>query len=75
MDRPHTAQGDPDAQRRHGATEPWLTVLPVPAYLRLVAEAGWIPESQADPRQGSASEGRSLFVVARRATLQLPSGR
>jgi methyltransferase (TIGR00027 family) len=54
-----------NAERRHGETEPWLTVLPVPAYLRLLAEAGWLTEHQADPRHGSASQGRSLLVVAR----------
>jgi methyltransferase (TIGR00027 family) len=56
-----------NAKRTHGATEPWLTVLPVPAYLRLIAEAGWLTESQTDPRRGSAGQGRSLFVVARSA--------
>ena len=56
-----------NAKRTHGAIEPWLTVLPVPAYLRLLTEAGWPTESQADPRRGSAGEGRSLFVVARPA--------
>jgi methyltransferase (TIGR00027 family) len=53
--------------RRHGDTEPWLTVLPVPGWLRLLAEAGWRAESQADPRQGDPGEGRSLLVVARPA--------
>jgi methyltransferase (TIGR00027 family) len=56
-----------NADRRHGDTEPWLTVLPVPAWLRLLAEAGWHAESQTDPRQGEAGEGRSLLVVARPA--------
>jgi methyltransferase (TIGR00027 family) len=53
--------------RRHGGTEPWLTVLPVPGWLQLLAEAGWRAEDHADPRQGGAGEGRSLFVVARPA--------
>jgi methyltransferase (TIGR00027 family) len=59
--------GELNAGRRHGDTEPWLTVLPVPAWLRLLGEAGWVTSSQADPRAGSAAEGRSLLVVARPA--------
>ena len=54
--------------RRHGDTEPWLTVMPVPAWLQLLAEAGWRAEAQgdqSDPRQGSVAEGRSLLVTAR----------
>jgi methyltransferase (TIGR00027 family) len=54
-----------NSDRRHGDTEPWLTVLPVSCWLRLLAEAGWRAESQADPRRGTAGEGRSLLVVAR----------
>jgi methyltransferase (TIGR00027 family) len=50
--------------RRHRDTEPWLTVLAVPAWLRLLGEAGWLALSQADPRAGEAAEGRSLLVVA-----------
>lgn len=56
-----------NAGRRHGDTEPWLTVLPAPAYLALLAETGWQAENQSDPRQGSGAEGRSLLVVARPA--------
>jgi methyltransferase (TIGR00027 family) len=59
--------GELNAERRHRDTEPWLTVLPVPAWLRLLAEVGWATSSQADPRAGSAAEGRSLLVVARPA--------
>jgi hypothetical protein len=54
--------------RRHGDTEPWLTVMPVPAWLQLLAEAGWPAEGQgdqSDPSQGSVAEGRSLLVTAR----------
>ncbi len=54
-----------NSDRRHGGTEPWLTVLPVSGWLQLLAEAGWRAESQADPRRGTAGEGRSLLVVAR----------
>jgi methyltransferase (TIGR00027 family) len=54
-----------NAERRHGDTEPWLTVLPVSGYLQLLAQAGWRTQSQADPRQGGEGEGRSLHVVAR----------
>jgi len=50
--------------RRHGDTEPWLTVLPVPGWLGLFAEAGWRIENQAAQRQVTAGEGRSLLVVA-----------
>jgi methyltransferase (TIGR00027 family) len=60
--------------RRHGDTEPWLTVMPVPAWLQLLAEAGWRAEGQgdqSDPRQGSAGEGRSLLVTARPRTSYL----
>jgi len=53
-----------NAGRSHGDTEPWLTVLPVPAWLRLLGETGWLARSQADPLAGSAAEGRSLLVVA-----------
>jgi methyltransferase (TIGR00027 family) len=56
-----------NAERRYRDTEPWLTVLPVPAWLRLLGEAGWLALSQADPRSGSPAEGRSLLVVARPA--------
>ena len=66
MSRPHTEQGDPDAQRRlrHGATEPWLTVLPAADWRRLLGETGWLIDREADPRAGSGAEGRSLLVVA-----------
>jgi len=56
-----------NAGRRHRDTEPWLTALPVSAWLQLLGEAGWLALSQADPRSGSAAEGRSLLVVARPA--------
>jgi O-methyltransferase involved in polyketide biosynthesis len=54
-----------NAGRRHGQTEPWLTIRPPAAWVRLLAEAGWAVCSQADPREGSGAEGRSLLVVAR----------
>jgi methyltransferase (TIGR00027 family) len=54
-----------NADRRHGDTEPWLTVMPVSGWLRLLTQAGWQAESQVDPRQGTVGEGRSLLVVAR----------
>jgi methyltransferase (TIGR00027 family) len=54
-----------NAGRRNRDTEPWLTVLPVPAWLRLLGEVGWLALSQADPRAGTAAEGRSLLIVAR----------
>ncbi len=54
-----------NAGRRHGGTEPWLTVRPAARWLRLLGDAGWQAESQADPRSGSGAEGRSLLIVAR----------
>ncbi len=63
MDSAEVARGL-NAGRRLGHTEPWLTVLPVPHWLRLVDETGWLALSQADPRAGGAGEGRSLLLVA-----------
>jgi methyltransferase (TIGR00027 family) len=54
-----------NADRRHGSTEPWLTVLPAAVWRRLLGEAGWLVGSETDPRAGSGGEGRSLLVVAR----------
>jgi methyltransferase (TIGR00027 family) len=54
-----------NAERRHGETEPWLTILPVRVYLQLLARAGWRAETQADPRQGKEGAGHALHVVAR----------
>ena len=54
-----------NADRRHGSTEPWLTVLPAGVWRRLLDEAGWLVGSETDPRAGSGGEGRSLLVVAR----------
>ncbi|MGH3151745.1 MAG: hypothetical protein ACRDOB_13610 [Streptosporangiaceae bacterium] len=53
-----------NASRRHRDTEPWLTVLPAVAWRRLLGEAGWLVDREADPRAGSGAEGRSLPVVA-----------
>jgi methyltransferase (TIGR00027 family) len=50
---------------RYGEAEPWLSVLPVPAWLRLLSGTGWQAESQADPQAETAAEGRSLLVMAR----------
>jgi methyltransferase (TIGR00027 family) len=55
---------DLNAGRTHGDTEPWLTVLPVPAWLQLLASAGWQAASQSDPRTGTPAEGRSLLLMA-----------
>ena len=35
------------------------------AWLRLLADTGWLVSSQADPREDTAGEGRSLLMVAR----------
>ncbi|MGH3230923.1 MAG: SAM-dependent methyltransferase [Streptosporangiaceae bacterium] len=51
--------------RRHGTTEPWLTVRPAAAWRLLLGETGWLVDREADPRVGSGAEGRSLLVVAR----------
>src|SRR5579863_1676747 len=49
---------DLNAGRRHGDTEPWLTVRPPDGWLRLLEQAGWHPDRLADPRQGGPGEGR-----------------
>jgi methyltransferase (TIGR00027 family) len=56
-----------NSSRRHGDTEPWLTVMPGAAWLRLLAEVGWRADSAADPRPAGPGGGRSLLVVARPA--------
>jgi O-methyltransferase involved in polyketide biosynthesis len=53
-----------NADRRHGDTEPWLTVRPESEWAQLLASTGWQLASQADPREGSPAGGRSLLVVA-----------
>jgi methyltransferase (TIGR00027 family) len=53
-----------NADRRHGGTEPWLTVRPASEWVQPLASAGWQVVSQADPREGSDTAGRSLLVVA-----------
>ena len=53
-----------NAGRRHGDTEPWLTVLPAADWRLLLGETGWLIDREADPRAGSGAEGRSLLVVA-----------
>ena len=58
-----------NADRKHGGAEPWLTVLPGPAWLQLLASTGWLVSTQADPREGSSAEGRSLLVVAHPASV------
>lgn len=55
---------DLNAGRSHGDTEPWLTIRPASEWVQLLASAGWQLASQADPREGSPAEGRSLLVVA-----------
>ncbi len=55
-----------NARRRTGATEPWLTILPPAAHLRLLHEAGWQEDQAIDAAQfGTGAEpGRSLLVTA-----------
>ncbi|HEY7012249.1 MAG TPA: class I SAM-dependent methyltransferase [Streptosporangiaceae bacterium] len=58
-----------NARRRTSATEPWLTILPTAAHLRLLREAGWQEDQATDAAQfGTGAEpGRSLLVTARPA--------
>jgi methyltransferase (TIGR00027 family) len=53
-----------NAGRRHGDTEPWLTIRPASEWVPLLASAGWLVSAEADPREGTPAEGRSLLVVA-----------
>lgn len=58
-----------NARRRTGATEPWLTILPPAAHLRLLRESGWQEDQAIDAAQfGTGAEpGRSLLATARPA--------
>ena len=61
-----------NARRRTGGTEPWLTILPAAAHLRLLHESGWREDQATDAAQfGTGAEpGRSLLVTARPAPSQ-----
>ena len=56
-----------NARRRTGATEPWLTILPPAAHLRLLRESGWQADQAIDAAQfGTGAEpGRSLLAASR----------
>jgi methyltransferase (TIGR00027 family) len=58
-----------NARRRSAGAEPWLTILPAAAHLRLLREAGWQEDRATDASQfGTGAEpGRSLLVTARPA--------
>jgi methyltransferase (TIGR00027 family) len=55
-----------NAARRSAAAEPWRTILPAAAQLRLIAQAGWsVTESLDDATLGTgATPDRSLLVLA-----------
>jgi methyltransferase (TIGR00027 family) len=50
--------------RKHGDTEPWLTILPAGGYLRLLADAGWRAVRTAAPPAPEPAARGSLLVVA-----------
>ncbi len=56
-----------NTQRLVGATEPWLTILPVDAHLELLRGAGWRVERTVDQIEldADAPPGKSLLVTAR----------
>jgi methyltransferase (TIGR00027 family) len=56
-----------NGQRRAAAAEPWRTILPADAHLRLIAGAGWHIGQVTDAAQLDAGvrPGRSLLVTAR----------
>jgi methyltransferase (TIGR00027 family) len=57
-----------NARRPNGAAEPWRTILPVAAQLRLIARAGWSPSAPvSDAAFGTGAPGRSVLVTARPA--------
>jgi methyltransferase (TIGR00027 family) len=54
-----------NARRPNGAAEPWRTILPAAAQLRLIGRAGWSPgEPVSDAEFGSGAPGRSVLVTA-----------
>ncbi len=57
--------------RRRSAGEPWLTILPAAAHLRLLGQAGWqVAESVDAAALGTGAEpGRSLLVTAHPGTV------
>jgi methyltransferase (TIGR00027 family) len=59
-----------NGRRRAGQAEPWLTILPAPAHLDLLRQAGWSPADSVDAAQlaPEAIPGRSLLVTARPAS-------
>jgi putative hydrolase of the HAD superfamily len=61
-----------NAARRHGATEPWRTILPAAAQRDLLARGGWSVGELLDEAAlgGRGEPGRSVFVVARPARLR-----
>jgi methyltransferase (TIGR00027 family) len=65
LDSAHVAEVA-NARRRAGRTEPWLTILPAPAHLDLLRQAGWSPAESIDAASlhPGATPGRSLLVTA-----------
>ena len=65
-----------NGRRRFGASEPWLTILPVAGWLALLRAAGWREERMVDPPDlvPGAPAGRSALVLARPAGASRPAG-
>jgi len=55
-----------NSRRRTGATEPWLTILPLAAHLELLRQADWLAGEPVDAAQlgTGAAPGRSMLVTA-----------
>ncbi len=59
-----------NANRRAGRTEPWLTILPMNAYSKLLDEAGWHDVRISDSRrpETKGNQSRMVLVTARPST-------
>jgi methyltransferase (TIGR00027 family) len=63
-----------NARHRHSGSEAFRTILPAPAWLRMLAETGWCAESMTDVAslEPAAPPGMSLLLVARPARAEGP---
>jgi methyltransferase (TIGR00027 family) len=52
-----------NANRRAGRTEPWLTILPTSAYLKLLDEAGWHDVRISDSQRPETKDSQSRMVL------------